>query len=98
MYIGDVQKVMKISNFVNGIRHNQLCEKLGEDFPASFDALIDRVRAFIRWKDMSDKARGWAKPSQARGAGGPMCNIRPLIPTNIVRFAHEELTALLMVA
>jgi hypothetical protein len=50
MRIRDMPEVMKISGFINGVRHTQLCEKLGEEFPLSFDNLMDKVRAFIRGK------------------------------------------------
>ncbi|XP_022014314.1 uncharacterized protein LOC110913802 [Helianthus annuus] len=57
MNIKDVPKVMKISSFINGLKHAQLCEKLGEEFPHSFDNLMDRVRAFVRGKDTVNKAK-----------------------------------------
>ncbi|XP_022025124.1 uncharacterized protein LOC110925479 [Helianthus annuus] len=57
MNIKDVPEVMKISSFINGLKHAQLCEKLGEEFPPSFDNLMDRVRAFVRGKDTVSKAK-----------------------------------------
>ncbi|XP_022003491.1 uncharacterized protein LOC110900943 [Helianthus annuus] len=57
MNIKDVPEVMKISSFINGLKHAQLCEKLGEEFPHSFDNLMDRVRAFVRGKDTVSKAK-----------------------------------------
>ncbi|KAK9074310.1 hypothetical protein SSX86_006908 [Deinandra increscens subsp. villosa] len=59
MYIRDVPEVMKISGFIQGVRNSQLCEKLGEEFPSSFDDLMDRVRAYIRGKDTGQKAKEW---------------------------------------
>ncbi|KAD3067732.1 hypothetical protein E3N88_35612 [Mikania micrantha] len=59
MQIQGVPKVMKISSFINGVRQPQLCEKLGEDFPTTFDSLMDKVRAFVRGKDTSFRAREW---------------------------------------
>ncbi|KAD3066565.1 hypothetical protein E3N88_34445 [Mikania micrantha] len=59
MQIQGVPEVMKISSFINGVRQPQLCEKLGEDFPATFDSLMDKVRAFVRGKDTSFRAREW---------------------------------------
>jgi hypothetical protein len=49
--------VMKISGFIKGVRHAQLCEKLGEEFPSSFDSLMDKVRAFVRGKDTGNQAK-----------------------------------------
>ncbi|XP_022030557.1 uncharacterized protein LOC110931473 [Helianthus annuus] len=57
MNIKDVPEVMKIRSFINGLKHPQLCEKLGEEFPPFFDNLMDRVRAFVRGKDMVSKAK-----------------------------------------
>ncbi|XP_022028731.1 uncharacterized protein LOC110929846 [Helianthus annuus] len=57
MNIKDVPEVMKISSFINGLKHAQLYEKLGEEFPHSFDNLMDRVRAFVRGKDIVSKAK-----------------------------------------
>ncbi|XP_022031521.2 uncharacterized protein LOC110932501 [Helianthus annuus] len=57
MNIKDVPEVMKISSFINGLNHAQLCGKLGEEFPHSFDNLMDRVRAFVRGKDTVSKAK-----------------------------------------
>ncbi|XP_035841427.1 uncharacterized protein LOC118488262 [Helianthus annuus] len=57
MNIKDVPEVMKISSFINGLKHAQLCEKLGEEFPHSFDNLMDRVRAFVRGKHTVSKAK-----------------------------------------
>ncbi|XP_076884507.1 uncharacterized protein LOC143533699 [Bidens hawaiensis] len=59
MNIKGVPKVMKISGFINGVRFSQLTENLGEDFLATFDQLMDRVRAFVREKDMGSKLREW---------------------------------------
>ncbi|KAD3640427.1 hypothetical protein E3N88_29650 [Mikania micrantha] len=59
MQIQGVPEVMKISSFINGVRQPQLCEKLGEDFPTTFDSLMDKVRAFVRGKDTSFRAREW---------------------------------------
>ncbi|KAI3818504.1 hypothetical protein L1987_12313 [Smallanthus sonchifolius] len=59
LLIEDVPEQMKVSSFINGVRHTQLQEKLGEDYPKGFDVLMDRVRAFIRGKDTSDRAREW---------------------------------------
>jgi hypothetical protein len=55
--IREVPKVMKISCFTNGVRHTQLCEKLGEEFLPTFDSLMDKVRAFVRGKDTGNRAR-----------------------------------------
>ncbi|KAJ0590118.1 putative retrotransposon gag domain-containing protein [Helianthus annuus] len=57
MNIKDVPEVMKISSFINGVKHAQLCEKLGEEFPHSSDNLMDRVRAFVRGKEMDTTPR-----------------------------------------
>ncbi|XP_022002464.1 uncharacterized protein LOC110899876 [Helianthus annuus] len=57
MNIKDVPEIMKISSFINGLKHAQLCEKLGEEFPPSFNNLMDRVRAFVRGKDTVSKAK-----------------------------------------
>ncbi|XP_022015124.2 uncharacterized protein LOC110914648 [Helianthus annuus] len=57
MNIKDVPEVMKISSFINGLKHAQLCEKLGEEFSHLFDNLMDRVRAFVRGKDTVSKAK-----------------------------------------
>ncbi|KAJ0866465.1 putative retrotransposon gag domain-containing protein [Helianthus annuus] len=62
MNIKDVPEVMKISSFINGLKHAQLCEKLGEEFPHSFDNLMDRVRAFFRGKDTVNKAKEMDTP------------------------------------
>ncbi|MFS7939180.1 putative retrotransposon gag domain-containing protein [Helianthus anomalus] len=56
MNINGVPEVMKINSFINGLKHAQLCEKLGEEFPHSFDNLMDRVRAYVRGKDTVNKA------------------------------------------
>ncbi|XP_022041064.1 uncharacterized protein LOC110943634 [Helianthus annuus] len=57
MNIKDVPEVMNISSFINGLKHAQLCEKLGEEFPHSFDNLMDRVRDFVKGKDTVSKAK-----------------------------------------
>jgi hypothetical protein len=57
MCIRDVPEVMKISSFINGVRHTQLCEKLGEEFPSTFDNLVDKVRAFVSGEDIGNSAR-----------------------------------------
>ncbi|KAL8205931.1 hypothetical protein R6Q57_009482 [Mikania cordata] len=57
--IQGVPEVMKISSFINGFRQPQLCEKLGEDFPTTFDSLMDKVRVFVRGKDASLRAGKW---------------------------------------
>jgi hypothetical protein len=57
VHIRDVPEVMKTSGFINGVRHTQLGEKLGEEFASSFDNLMDKVRAFIRGKDTTSRAR-----------------------------------------
>ncbi|XP_021980450.1 uncharacterized protein LOC110876590 [Helianthus annuus] len=62
MNIKDVLEVMKISSFINGLKHAQLCEKLGEEFPHSFENLMDRVRAFVRGKDTVSKAKEMDTP------------------------------------
>ncbi|XP_021980657.1 uncharacterized protein LOC110876803 [Helianthus annuus] len=62
MNIKDVPEFMKISSFINGLKHAQLCEKLGEEFPRSFDNLMDRVRAFVRGKDTVSKAKEMDTP------------------------------------
>ncbi|XP_021986725.1 uncharacterized protein LOC110883225 [Helianthus annuus] len=54
MNIKDVPEVMKISSFINGLKHAQLCEKLGEEFPHSFDNLMDRVLKY----ELSHRGRG----------------------------------------
>ncbi|XP_076928288.1 uncharacterized protein LOC143592209 [Bidens hawaiensis] len=59
MNIKGVPEVMKICGFINGVRFSQLTEKLGEDFPTTFDQLMDRVRAFVRGKDTGSKLREW---------------------------------------
>ncbi|KAD4178711.1 hypothetical protein E3N88_27302 [Mikania micrantha] len=64
--IQGVPEVMKISSFINGVRQPQLCENLGEDFPTTFDDLMDKVRAFLRDKDTSLRAREW---DLKKGAG-----------------------------
>lgn len=40
MRIRDVLEVMKINSFINGVNNAQLCKKLEEDFPETFDVLI----------------------------------------------------------
>ncbi|XP_022041634.1 uncharacterized protein LOC110944229 [Helianthus annuus] len=62
MNIKDVPEVMKISSFINRLKHAQLREKLGEEFPHSFDNLMDRVRAFVRGKDTVNKAKEMDTP------------------------------------
>ncbi|XP_022004175.1 uncharacterized protein LOC110901676 [Helianthus annuus] len=62
MNIKDVPEVMKINSFINGLKHTQLYEKLGEEFPHSFDNLMDRVRAFVRGKDTVSKAKEMDTP------------------------------------
>ncbi|XP_076926873.1 uncharacterized protein LOC143590207 [Bidens hawaiensis] len=59
MNIKGVLEVMKISGFINGLRFSQLTEKLGEDFPTTFDKLMDRVWAFVRGKDTGTKLIEW---------------------------------------
>ncbi|KAD7476973.1 hypothetical protein E3N88_00109 [Mikania micrantha] len=59
MQIQGVPEVMMISSFINRVRQPQLCEKLGEDFPTTFDGLMDKVRAFVRGKDTILRAREW---------------------------------------
>ncbi|XP_035845365.1 uncharacterized protein LOC118491586 [Helianthus annuus] len=62
MNIKDVPEVMKISSFINGLKHAQLCEKLGKEFPYSFDNLMDKVRAFVRGKETVSKAKEMDTP------------------------------------
>lgn len=73
MNIKGVPEVIKmISGFINGVRLSQLTEKLGEDFPATFDQLMDRVGAFVRGKDTGTKLREWEikRVTSKRGSGG----------------------------
>ncbi|KAK1406410.1 hypothetical protein QVD17_41707 [Tagetes erecta] len=42
----------------------KLCEKLEEDFPESFDSLMDKVRALVRGKLVGNRVRDSGKKSQ----------------------------------
>ncbi|KAJ0455039.1 hypothetical protein HanIR_Chr15g0746711 [Helianthus annuus] len=73
MNIKDVPQVVKVSSFINRLKHAQLCKKLGEEFPRSFDNLMDRVRAFFRGKDTVSKAKETdAPPRRVTSAAKPL--------------------------
>ncbi|KAD4888729.1 hypothetical protein E3N88_20802 [Mikania micrantha] len=82
MQIQGAPEVMKISSFINGFRQPQLCEKLGKDFPTTFDSLMDKVRAFVSGKDMSLMAREWelkkgTRPYKTREGGDGQVKTAP---------------------
>lgn len=57
MRIRDVLEVMKINSSVSGVNNIQLCEKLEEDFLETFDALMDKVRVFVRGKLVGNRVK-----------------------------------------
>lgn len=57
MRIRDVPEIMKISSFINDVKHAQMCETLEEDFPKTFDVLMDKVCAFVRGKVVGNLVR-----------------------------------------
>ncbi|KAK1406979.1 hypothetical protein QVD17_38589 [Tagetes erecta] len=57
MNIPDVPEVMKVTSFIYGLRHNQLCGKLNARFPKTLDEVMDRARAYHRRKEAEDQMK-----------------------------------------